>query len=265
MNASEGPAAPESGTFDMDPEIAALLDFEPVVRKRRVAGGWTPELQRRFVANIARMGSRTKAAEALAREVAGASKLCRAVGGESFRAACDAALDLYEERQEADAARNPGRAWGEPLRSRRRGADDAGPQPGQLLNEHGEWEDEEEYVRRGEDACDRVSSRLNRVRRLFLKDISSSPSKRAAFEIITEFPVDWEKAARGLPQENEPFSRQIVHRPDIILAAEGGWMGDVAHGRNRWAERKKELKKEIDAYHAEQGWPPIEWEEGWEE
>ena len=46
MNAPQGPAAPASG-FDIpdladlmaDPEIAALLDFEPVPRKRIVEGG----------------------------------------------------------------------------------------------------------------------------------------------------------------------------------------------------------------------------------
>ena len=62
MTASKGPVAPESGsepeipTFEelaADPEIAALLDFEPVPRKRQVEGGWTPDLQREFIARLA--------------------------------------------------------------------------------------------------------------------------------------------------------------------------------------------------------------------
>ena len=51
MSNSEGSAAPASGSNDAipsfdelaaDPEIAALLDFEPVPRKIEMPGGWTP-------------------------------------------------------------------------------------------------------------------------------------------------------------------------------------------------------------------------------
>ena len=47
MSESQQAAAPESG----DPEIEALLQFEPVPRKREVDGAWTPELQRDFAAD----------------------------------------------------------------------------------------------------------------------------------------------------------------------------------------------------------------------
>ena len=37
---------------EADPEVAALLAFEPVPRKSEVAGVWTPELQREFIARL---------------------------------------------------------------------------------------------------------------------------------------------------------------------------------------------------------------------
>jgi hypothetical protein len=49
--------------------------------------------------------------------------------------------------------------------------------------------------------------------------------------------------------------------PDIVLAAEAGWFGELAHGRNRWAERKAELQRALDEYHAEHGLPPIGWDD----
>jgi hypothetical protein len=57
--------APENGSADTptfeeltaDPEIAALLEFKPVLRKRNVEGAWTPKLQRELVARIAVHGS----------------------------------------------------------------------------------------------------------------------------------------------------------------------------------------------------------------
>ena len=40
-----------------DPEILALLDFEPVPRDRIVKGSWTPERQRELVIRLAEHGS----------------------------------------------------------------------------------------------------------------------------------------------------------------------------------------------------------------
>ena len=75
MSTSEGPAAPASGNVDQivtfeelaaDPEIAALLDFEPVPRKQIVEGGWSPEKQREFIARLAVRGSPTQACDEMA-------------------------------------------------------------------------------------------------------------------------------------------------------------------------------------------------------
>ena len=67
MTAHEGFAAPASGPADPqipsleeleeDPEIAALLDFDPVVRKVKRPDGWTARLQQELIARLATTGT----------------------------------------------------------------------------------------------------------------------------------------------------------------------------------------------------------------
>ena len=78
MKHHEGPAAPESGNPDAptleqlaaDPEIAALLDFDPVPVRKKV-NGWDAEAQRAFVILLATTGSKLHAADAIGRKPAG--------------------------------------------------------------------------------------------------------------------------------------------------------------------------------------------------
>ena len=42
---------------EFDPEIEALLDFEPVPRAYKQKGAWTPDKQRAFIARLAVTGS----------------------------------------------------------------------------------------------------------------------------------------------------------------------------------------------------------------
>ena len=234
----------EAADLPLDPEIEALLDFEPVVRKVVRGNAWTAERQRTFVANLARFGSRSLAAAATGRDEAGARKLCRAEGGESFEAACDAALALFQrrlaERQDATGRRA------------------IGPHPGPRAVE-GDWEgeDAEEEARRAEDVRDSIRNKLLRARRLYLQEISGSPGKRAAFEILTELPVDWDKAARREPQPDEPYNIGNQRQADMILTAESGWsFGEIGYGPDRLAE----ARKVIDEHRAEQGLEPIDWD-----
>ena len=102
MSTSEGLAAPASGTDDIpdfatlaaDPEIAPLLDFEPVVRQLQKTNGWNAGMQRMFIAWLAHYGSPGKAAEELGKARSGIDKVYRAAGADSFRAAWDGAVDL---------------------------------------------------------------------------------------------------------------------------------------------------------------------------
>ena len=78
--------------------------------------------------------------------------------------------------------------------------------PGQVHNEYDEPEDEQYYRERAENAVPSVCTKLLAIRRLFLRDISGCPGKRAAFEILTELPIDWELAKTLGPQADEQHS-----------------------------------------------------------
>jgi hypothetical protein len=247
-----------------DPEIMALLDFEPVPRQRIVAGTWTPELQREFVARLAVLGSPGRVCEEMGKDLTGVRKLYRSPLAASFREAWDGAIALAKRRR-AEAARqeyvSPGTR--PPSIDHRRktppsnlpsGAAEGGV-PGQRLNEFDEYEDEQSLQRRAEEARDSISGKLRGARRLYLREISGSAGKRAAFEILTELPVDWERASRLEPQADEPWRRPTMRQGDMLLTADNGWLGDMAHG----PDKKAELRREIDEYRKEIGLEPVDW------
>jgi hypothetical protein len=251
METPEGPAAPESG--HTDPELESLLQFDPVPRQVKVEGGWTPELQREFIARLAEHGSPTRACEELGKNRTGINKLYRSPHGASFRSAWHDAVELAKRRKQETAALDfvrPGTRA--PMVDLRRKA----PLPGQRINEQGECEDEESLARRGEEAGRNICRKLLGIRRLYLEEISSSPGKRAAFEILTELPIDWDKAARGEPQADEPYTVPNMREPDMVLTAESGWlMGEHGYG----PERKAEARRAMDDHRAAQGLEPIDW------
>jgi hypothetical protein len=267
MDISNGPAAPESGSeiptfaeLEADPEIAALLDFEPVPRKSSPPNGWTPEAQRKFIAYFAFTGAQGKACGFIGKDRGGAKKLYDSPEGGSFRASWHAALDLYKRRWEEKYGDGPPPERTPPTVDGRWKATDrhSAPLPpeGQMLNELGEWEDEESVHRRAEEARDSVAGKLVRCRRLYLHEISGSPGKRAAFEILTELPVDWDRAERLEPQPFEPWTRVNQHQPDMVLTAESGWsFGDCGYGPDRMAQARRAL----DEHLAEEGLPPVDW------
>jgi len=256
------PAIPSFEELADDPEIAPLLDFEPVPRRIEVEGGWSPERQRQFIARLAVDGSACRACEELGMNRTGVSKLYKHPHGASFRDAWHGAVKLAARRR---AERAPAQFVSPGTRAptvdhRRKHAAPAandGPQPGQLLNERGEPEDEGSLQRRAEDARDRITNKLLNARRLYLEEISTSAGKRAAFEILTELPIDWEKAGRLEPQPDEPYNRANMRQPDMLLTAENGWMGDMAHG----PDKKAELQGAIDQHREEAGLPPVDWED----
>jgi hypothetical protein len=239
-----------------DPEIAALLDFEPAPVKPKV-NGWDPDAQRAFVALLPVTGSKARAARAIGRKDGSLKRIFDREGGAAFKAAVDAALDLFRKRHSAwlgdvVASSAPERGGGPAQLVEGSGA---GPFPGQALNEHGEWEDEASLHERIEEARDSIAAKLLKCRRLYLQEISSSPGKRAAFEILSDFDVDWEKAAALEPQGDEPYASPNMRDPQFLLTAEAGWMGHMARGRDKIAE----LRAAIDEHRAEEGLPPVEW------
>jgi len=86
---------------DPDPEIEALLGFEPVMRRNRRRDGWSPAHQTGFIAALARLGDADRAAQSVGRTSSGAWTVRNSAGAEGFDRSWDAALDLFH-------ARNPG-------------------------------------------------------------------------------------------------------------------------------------------------------------
>ena len=274
MDESPAAAAPDSGTPDTparptfeelvaDPEIAALLDFEPVPRKRIVEGGWTPELQRKFIARLAVTGSAGRVCDEMGKDHTGMMKVYRSPLAASFRAAWDGAVAIAKRRQ-AETAEvefvTPGTK--PPTLDHRRKfpsppAGEGERAPGEVMNELGEWEDEASLHARADDARHSVSAKLLRSRRLYLMEISGHAAKRAAFEILTQYPVDWDKAAQGEPQDDEPWRPPSMRKPDMLLTAENGWLGDAVFGPDKQAE----LMRAINDWRAEQGLEEIGWSE----
>lgn len=268
MSDPDSAAAPESGNPDAmptfaelaaDPGIAPLLKFEPVPRSHAKANGWTPDMQRMFIAWLAYYGSPTNACDELGKARSGIDKVYKSPDAGEFRASWDAAVAVAEKRRVSSMATRRGGAGAmrAPTISRAgvQRTDPDGPATGEIVNELGERESEQSYLRRADEARDSISRKLLAARRLYLREISGSPGKRAAFEILTELPIDWDAAARLEPQPDEPWRRPNMRQPDMRLTAENGWMGDFAHGR----DKKMELRKAIDEHRAEEGLEPVDW------
>jgi hypothetical protein len=244
--------------LEADPEIAVLLDFTPVPRKLAKADGWTPDMQRMFIAWLAFYGSPTKACDELGKARSGIDKVYKAGDADEFRAAWDAAVALAEKRRIAGITSRHGGAGAirAPAMSRGHKQEQHGPLPGQVMNEYGEWEDEDSIAARAEGARENICRKLLRIRRLYLQEISACPGKRAAFEILTGLPIDWDIASRGEPQPDEPYRPKSERKPDAILLAESGWSyGELGYG----PDRKAEARAAMDKYHEEEGLPPIDW------
>lgn len=258
MTDSSATDIPEFETLAADPEIAPLLDFEPVARKIKRPDGWTDELQRELIARLAATGNLQRAVWQMGKHATGAEALYKAPPADSFRAAWDSAIALGRRRNGLDCQPPfQGEVPGITRRTNPRSrpvAEDA--LPGQVLNEFGEWEDEDALQRRAEDARDRMSGKLLHARRLYLHEISDTPGKRAAFEILTELPIDWDRARRLEPQPDEPWRNPRMRAPDMLLTAENGWLGEFVLG----PDKKADLRKAMDEYLAEMGMPAVEWE-----
>src|SRR5215203_4537037 len=142
-------AIPDFASLAADPEIAPLLRFEPVVRKVKRPDGWTPELQRELIARIAATGTLQAAVWQMGKHATGAEALYKVHSANSFRMSWDAAIIIGRRRNGLDSAAPfagavPGIARrgqsSSPAGGRGQGE---GGLPGQRLNEHGEYEDED--------------------------------------------------------------------------------------------------------------------------
>ncbi|MBA3576922.1 MAG: hypothetical protein H0W39_04820 [Sphingomonas sp.] len=202
--------------------IADILNFEPVPRRTQV-NNWTAELQRAFIAALAITGSARRAGKAIGRHEYGAEKLRKARGGKSFSDAWDAALDIYREREMVRLGDQMGElanATAQSVQNMDRGADER---------------DEDDLRSEVEAAQKRCRERLLRARRLYLFTLCHDERKQAAWETLVG-PVDWEKAVKIQPQDNEPYEVYMAEG-DMLLTVEGGCVPElVGAGRDRGVE-----------------------------
>jgi hypothetical protein len=86
-------------TTPSDPELDALLDFDPVPRKCVRKDGWTADNQRHYIRGLAETGDPNAAANPLGKTARGAYELRKAAGSGAFVAAWDRALALFARRR----------------------------------------------------------------------------------------------------------------------------------------------------------------------
>ena len=259
-------------------DLADLLSFTPVPRRPH-ANGWTPEFQRGFIAALATTGSVPRSARAIGKHAFGAEQLRRAKGGSSFAAAWDAAIEIARERElaglaeglaelaaEQDEERQQRRSAILPLRLQgpahpelveacpepgRRGPDSVRPERVEGRRLTSREEDDAEFEARREDYLAeriRIRERITRGRRLYLAGICDDPAKRAAWELLVG-PVDWERAERFGPQDDEPFADpdgsgydeqpHSLLSPAMLMTAEAGLLADITGGPDALAEFRR--------------------------
>ena len=240
-------------------DLAGLLSFAPVPRRPH-ANGWTPEHQRAFIAALAATGSPARAARALGKHAFGAEQLRRARGGAGFSAAWDAALELARERELAGLRSGLAELAAEQDEEseRRRSAilprhlreAPAPPEPlpqarkGKADDEYCSDDSRAEYV----EGMLRIRARLTTSRRLLLMGVAANAAQRAAWEVLVG-PVDWDRAERGEPQDDEPFcdpddpehGMPSFHNPDMVLTAEAGLLADLTGGHDALEEIRDAL------------------------
>lgn len=238
---------PSFAELAADPEIAALLDFEPVPRKTGTKDAWTPDLQRQFIALLAITGSPGKACAVLGKDRTGIRKIFDSPLGASFREAWEGAVALATRRGPVLEFVKPGTT--PPAVDHRFKVPHPRAGEGADEGEGGETEGERRFA----EARESIVMKLLRARRLYLQEICVDPAKRAAFEILTELPVDWAKAKRLEAQPDEPWRPPNLRTPDMLMTVEAGWLSEVTGGANK----KAELMRVINAWRVKHGQAPI--------
>jgi hypothetical protein len=89
------------GRSDEDPFAAfgTLLDFDPVPRRSSRVDGWTPDVQRAFVAALSLTGSAKAACRAVGKAQFGVNQLLANPGSDGFRAACEEAMEIASDER----------------------------------------------------------------------------------------------------------------------------------------------------------------------
>ena len=240
-----------------DPEIAPLLEFEPVPRKIQRADCWFPELQRELVARIAATGRPAEAVALMGKQLTGAKNLYRHPDAGSFRAAWDAAEKLGRRRNGLDS--RPCYAGPIPgIRSPGAPASDPGEAryvPGIPADlQERDYREALDYERRAQLRWDeshrRVRDKIFFCRRMYLKTIVDDPERRAAWELLCG-PADWE-AARELgkqpDEDREPVSVEELETASWQVPLKTGFCVSITDaGRTLAANTLQRLEESVRA------------------
>jgi len=79
--------------------FGALLDFDPVPRRKTRADGWDAETQRAYIAALSLTGTDRAAARAVGRSAFGITQLLKSPGSEGFAAARDEAMAIAADER----------------------------------------------------------------------------------------------------------------------------------------------------------------------
>lgn len=167
---------PTFATLAADPEIAALLDFEPVPRKILVEGGWSQGKQREVIARLAVHGSANKACNEMGMHRTGLTKVYNNPHAASFRAAWHDAVALARRRAERAPAAEAGRSTRPPTVDHRR-KHDPSPARGRA---HGEYEDDDQPTLSEDDKW----GLIHNIGVKFMRKVAVERQARLAGEIV---------------------------------------------------------------------------------
>jgi hypothetical protein len=215
-----------------DPEIAALLDFEPVPRSHAKANGWTADMQRMFIAWLAHYGSPTNACDELGKARSGIDKVYKSPDAEEFRASWEGAVELAERRRIARIAT-------------RRGGAGAMRAPSIVrlkspVSDEADWD--EEPALSDDDKWDL----LQRIVRKLMKKVAIEREARLAGEIVaadfylrqvTMIEVTLDLLSTGFGRDPQDVLRELRRGEHGIIDIASTWFSDWmdASRRSWWA------------------------------
>ncbi len=160
----------------LPPTLPAELEFEPVPRKVKRPDGWTPELQREFIARLAQCGSPRDVCAAMDKNLSGVESVYKSAGAESFRAAWDRAVETGRRARLAGlGARFDGPVPGTP---RGRAAD-----PGADADDGGEeWDGDGEA---DEEELGATIEMIANIGVRFLRKVAAEREARLGGQVVT--------------------------------------------------------------------------------
>ncbi len=250
-----------------DPEVDALLGFKAVYRATKRYDGWSPEIQRDFIAALAELGHVRDAAQSLGRTESGAYKVRGSDGAESFADAWDAALALYHRR-------NPvAPAIGRPSRGRAKAEAAAAPPPASsaedmdptlelrrekfdsIMRKYMVKLDQEREARLAgriveadfivrqltviEVILDLGKGGLDLIRRLRIGDVDATGIVATPVSLLLDAARRAYWTERGEP-ERPPLPELGVHDERRALGRDRSWMPSRDGTREEWEERNQE-------------------------